>query len=349
MGLRPVLVVVGPTAVGKSGYVHTWAKGLCERGLPCEIINADSLSFYTGMDIGTAKPSRQMRAELPYHLIDCSSPDHVLNAGDFVKRVEAILNQKPGVQFVVVGGSHFYVQALVRGMWDVKPVSSEITERVDAMTSEELQEAVLQLDPAFAVNFADQYRVKRALGLMLSEGKPYSQIQEKRPLNPRFRLLGLVRTKHDLANRVQVRTEAMLGLDAPDAGLCQPEAFTESLLDRQAGGIIEETQRLIATYGWDLRPLYSVGYKQVVAFLQQIKAEGLENGKMLQTRRLELAGQINFATQRLIKSQLTWLRGWERIHVLRLLNLTELEERLDVGGPRLQEVFNEHAQKLLQA
>jgi tRNA dimethylallyltransferase len=277
-------VLVGATAAGKSSFAHQYAY---ENGL--QIINADSLSFYQGMDIGTAKPSLAERKEVVYHLIDCARADQPMSAGSFVKEVNRILKEQKRV--LIVGGSHFYIQALTYGMWDAPEVSLDVKNQVRSLPFSEVKEKVLFLDPQIDISVTDEYRFRRALEMMLSTSLSLTQIKNAHPycFDERFCLIGIFRDEADLHVRIQKRTRQML-----------------------EQGLILEVQMLLGQYPEDLRSFQSIGYKQVMAYLKQQHPKGRKPVLTLE----DLEQEISLATRQLVKSQQDWLKKWQRQGVL---------------------------------
>ena len=210
------------------------------RGSSCkicpEIISADSMQVYRGMDIGTAKPSFEERARIPHHLIDIRNPDEQFNAGEFVRLAEeaCIEIASRGALPVVSGGTGFYLKNLVLGLSETPPSDAEIR---SALREELVKQGIVPLieelvkaDPVSAgrIHINDEYRIIRALEVYRLTGKPLSSFSspwnytgEKKtavvaPDSPFlfrgefcFRLVGLQRTRDDLYRRINERSSAM--------------------------------------------------------------------------------------------------------------------------------------------
>ena len=247
----PLCGVFGPTAVGKTQLSFY----LSER-LSASILNCDSISMYKGLDIGAAKPVREIsQAGHPLFLFDAWEPPYICTAGDFRKKALAVLKQQLSQRpCIMVGGSGFYIQALEKGMYPVKPVAESIKTEVRAFQQKKgpkaLYEWLKTLDPQYAKALppSDIYRVSRALCLILSEKKPLSRIRadfKEQTLPYPYIKVGLYLPRELLLKKVQERTEKMI-----------------------KGGLLEETKALIDK-GFKKWPiLNSVGYKEALSYLQ---------------------------------------------------------------------------------
>jgi tRNA dimethylallyltransferase len=277
-----LLFVVGPTASGKSDL----AIEIAERS-GFEILNCDSIQFFKGVDIGAAKPSSKDLARVPHHLVGHLELGAEYTAGDF--RRDALMRLKTsGKNFVAVGGSGFYIQALEKGMYEVPPVAPEIRSRLESEMTEQgshvLHLELLARDPESGakIDRNDRYRILRALELLRSEptGKTLSQMRAEfeaaKPAVP-FRLasrkIGLTLSREKLRERITRRTRSML-----------------------EAGLIEEVESLRAQGLGSWAPLMSVGYKETQSFL---------DGTLSRT---ELAPLIITSTMQLAKRQMTWFK-----------------------------------------
>ena len=170
-----VIIITGPTAVGKSSLGHRLGKNLGG-----EIINADSMQVYRGLDIGTAKPGPEERAEVPYHLIDIREPDQSFQAADFRNlALEAIsglaARQKP---IIVIGGTGLYLRVLQRGLSPCPEPKTEIRQKWADQAAGQgekfLWERLREKDPTAAgrIHFRDRVRLIRALEVLELTGRP---------------------------------------------------------------------------------------------------------------------------------------------------------------------------------
>jgi tRNA dimethylallyltransferase len=248
----PVLVLFGPTASGKTDVLLR----LFDRGLrAAEVVSADSMQVYRGMDIGTAKPSAQEREKLPHHLIDIRSPNEQFNAGDFVRLAnEAIADITwRGAFPVVCGGTGFYLKNLILGLPESPPADAEIRTALKSELHEKgaaaLMEELAAGDPVSAqrIHLNDTYRLLRALEVLRLSGRPLSsfEVSGQKPvlnfttedteflirkssflretpwlinsgMNCRFLVVGLARPREELYRRIDARCAAMFAQGLPD-------------------------------------------------------------------------------------------------------------------------------------
>jgi tRNA dimethylallyltransferase len=275
-----LLVLSGPTASGKTGAAVSLA-----RFFPLEIVNADSMQVYRGMDIGTAKPSHDVRREIPHHLVDVADPDEPYNAGRYVAEAErAILGVRSRGRFpLVVGGTGLYIRALLRGL-DPLPSDPRIRARLAGRWEENggkgLYGELMRLDPASAARIhpRDKVRVVRALEVAEIMGEPASTWRGSWSAGRnRYRVLFLVLmiSRAELYRRIDSRVDEM---------------FKE--------GLVEEVRGLLAKgYGRGLSSMGALGYRHVLSHL-------------LDDVSLEKAvGQMKQDTRRYAKRQITWLSG----------------------------------------
>jgi tRNA dimethylallyltransferase len=292
---RPIPVIIGPTAVGKTDLSLAIA-----RELNAEIIGGDSRQVYRFLDIGTAKPSAAQRQTVPHHLIDIVNPDEALNAARFAQLgwgcIQSIEGR--GKQPLVVGGSGLYIQALTDGLFAGPGANPHLRVALEAEAQahglQTLHDRLAAVDPTAArrIHRHDRVRIIRALEIYTLTGRPISQwqCQWQNPARRRaFVLIGLIRHRDDLRHRIASRTEAMLhmGLEAEVRGL------------------------LALGYPPTLPPLQSVGYGEVVAYL---------DGKWDLARAREL---IERNTWRLAKRQMTWFRHMSGMHWISLAEMSE--------------------------
>ncbi len=281
---EPILLfIVGPTASGKTALAIEIAKQL-----DAEIISADSVQFYDELRIGSARPTEEELSQVRHHLVGHVSVRDDYTAGDFARDALEIVNANPRKNFLVVGGSGFYIQAFEKGMYPIDRASDEIQERLEARVDEIGLDAVYHelvlRDPDTAKKIAiqDRYRIVRALEILETLPKEQTLSQLKFDFEQAAKLrfpgrlvetMGLRMERARLEPRVQHRTAAML-----------------------EAGFVEEVRDLKAN-GFELRPaLQSVGYKEVLQFL---------NGEFDQA---SLRSRIEQGTLKLAKKQRTWFQ-----------------------------------------
>lgn len=211
----PLLVIFGPTAVGKTAFIEE----LHSRLGSIEIINADSIQVYRRLDIGAAKPSAQLRALVPHHLIDILDPAEQFNAGRFVHRAEELIQQIRGRGNIPVlcGGTAYYLRSFITGLPDSPPGDPEIRRELKTEAERRglgvLLEELARVDPLTRSRLQDRdsYRILRALEVYRASGRPLSSFTN--PTEPRqdhaFLLVGLLRERSELYARIEQRVERM--------------------------------------------------------------------------------------------------------------------------------------------
>jgi tRNA dimethylallyltransferase len=281
--LPPVIVLLGPTAVGKTEL----SLGLCEY-FQGEIVGADSRQIYRQMDIGTAKPTLAERARVPHHLIDICDPDEPFSLADYQQRaydtIDAI--HQRGHLPVLVGGTALYIRAIVDGLRIPQaPPNPQVRETLETFLAVHGREALFQwlqrVDPATAavIDGQNPRRVLRALEIFLTTGQSKSVLEGAQPPPYRFLLIGLDRPRATLYARIDQRVDQMI-----------------------AQGLIEETQQLLtAGYRPPLPAITSLGYREIIAYL--------ENALPL----AQAVEKIKTETHRYVRHQYTWFRKMDAI------------------------------------
>ena len=282
-GLPPAILLMGPTASGKSDL----ALDIAQR-FPVEFISVDSAQVYRGMDLGTAKPTAAERAAVPHHLIDIIDPTESYSAAQF--RTDALrLMQEIGGRGrvpLLVGGTMLYFKALREGLSDLPQADAAVRAALEAEAGEKgwpsLHAELARIDPITAARLqpGDAQRIQRALEVFRLSGKPLSALQGARVADAaqyRFVPLALVPAERSLLHRrIELRFEAML-----------------------AAGLVEELAALRRKYALHagLPSMRCVGYRQAWEHL-----EGAYDRATLRERGI-------YATRQLAKRQLTWLRA----------------------------------------
>lgn len=247
---NPLLVIVGPTAVGKTKIAIALAEAL-----NAEIVSADSRYLYREMDIGTAKPSPAERARVPHHLIDVTTPDQPWTLTQFqTAALEAIdLIHTRGKLPLLVGGTGQYIRAITEG-WQVPPgdPSSELRAELEAELSQKgvaaLAARLTEVDPASAerVDLRNPRRVIRALEVALATGESFVAQRRKADAPYAVTMIGLTLPRPELYARIDARVEEML-----------------------RAGLVDEVKALVQQgYGWDLPAMSALGYKQIGQYLR---------------------------------------------------------------------------------
>jgi tRNA dimethylallyltransferase len=224
----PALILFGPTGSGKTALIEKLF--IRDRICPAEIISADSMQVYRGMDIGTAKPSPEERARLPHHLIDIRDPKEQFNAGEFVRLASEAIHAVAGrgTLPVVSGGTGFYLKNLIMGLPESPPSDAAIRlalrDELSAKGAQALMDELASCDPVSAgrIHINDTYRLLRALEVFRLTGKPLSSYspssgpkggEKKQPFQ--FLILGLKRDREDLYSRINARCSAMFKAGLP--------------------------------------------------------------------------------------------------------------------------------------
>ncbi len=217
----PLVILFGPTAVGKTELVERLAKSFPKL----EIVNADSMQVYRYLDIGTAKPPQALRRAVPHHLIDIVDPDVQFDAGQFVRRAEQAVAQirARGGLPVLCGGTAYYLRSFICGLAQAPAsepsIRRQLKEELARRGLGALLEELGRVDPVTraAVAEADAYRVLRALEVYRTAGRPLSSFAN--PDRPRldysFLTLGLARERPELYRRIDARVEGMFAAGLP--------------------------------------------------------------------------------------------------------------------------------------
>jgi len=220
-----VLVVFGPTASGKTDLLlRLFGQG---RSPKAEVVSADSMQVYRGMDIGTAKPFPEERLHLPHHLIDIRNPDEQFTAGDFVRLAREAIDDitRRGNIPIVSGGTGFYLRNLVLGLPEAPPSDQAIRDTLKAELHEKgsaaLMEELARFDPVSAgkIHLNDEYRLLRALEVQRLCGRPLSSFSMSAgDSTPKydFRIIGISRPREELYQRINARCAAMFSRGLPD-------------------------------------------------------------------------------------------------------------------------------------
>lgn len=275
-------VLTGPTAVGKTELALRWAEEA-----DAEILSCDSLLFYRGMDIGTAKPTQADRERVPHHLIDVAEPDEPWNIQRYLDEAVAVVEaiHRRGKRVLVTGGSGFYLKSFFAPVIDAVEVPPEVgaeVARLEEKGGEVLAATLLAADPRAGetVDLKNPRRVKAALERCLASGKPLRQLHEEMQrrsfpfAGARRRVCLLTRERDELHGRIVVRVDQML-----------------------AAGLVEEVRRLFARgLERNSSAASAIGYRETIRHLRGELSEA------------DLREEIVQNTKRLVKKQLTWFR-----------------------------------------
>jgi tRNA dimethylallyltransferase len=283
--LRPAIAVVGPTAVGKTEI----SLRLAQR-LEGEIISADSRLFYRKMDIGTAKPNRVELERVTHHLIDVANPDEIWNLAGYQKAAvqEIARIQERGHLPILVGGTGQYVWSVIED-WIIPAQAPDLGLRqalehwASEIGPQELYNRLSTLDPEAAAHIeaGNVRRTIRALEVIFRTGKRFSEQRLKGASPFQWLIIGLIRSREELYQRVDERIEAMI-----------------------AQGFIDEVRELLARgYSAELPTLSAIGYREIGAYLRG--EISLADAVMLMKR----------LTRQFVRRQANWFKADDpRIH-----------------------------------
>ncbi|MBI5076641.1 MAG: tRNA (adenosine(37)-N6)-dimethylallyltransferase MiaA [Nitrospirae bacterium] len=279
--MKKVIVLLGPTGVGKTG-----ASILLAKELNTEIISADSMQIYRHMDIGTAKPSEAERANIRHHMIDVVEPSEAYSAGRYISDVVPIIEGifQTGKTPIIVGGTGLYIKAMTRGIFNGPSSDLELRERLLAREEEEkgsLYAHLSEIDPETAgrTERNNIRRIIRAIEVCLKSGSSLSSLQKDltRPLPYDFIKIGITRAREELYQMIDARVDAMF-----------------------KSGLIDEV-RSIMQMNPDRTPLQAIGYKEIAKYLN--REIDLSEAERLMKRN----------SRRYAKRQFTWFRQEEGI------------------------------------
>ena len=299
----PLLCLAGPTASGKSAI----ARAIAERW-PIEIINVDSATIYRGMDIGTAKPDQEERANVRHHLLDILDPAESYSAAAFRSDTLRCVNEIRARNHIplLAGGTMLYFKALREGLDDLPSADRAIRKQLEDRAADvgwpELHHELSRIDPATAARLApnDSQRIQRALEIWMITGKPMSSLLGKAntaaPPVPTTTLSLEPSDRSVLHQRIADRFDQMLEL-----------------------GLVDEVRRLMARKDLHLGlpSIRCVGYRQIWSML----AGDCDQG--------QARDQAIFASRQLAKRQITWLRSLPEREVFDSLSSETVDRVID--------------------
>lgn len=293
--MNKVIIILGPTGVGKTGCSLLLAKKL-----KTEIISADSMLVYTGMDIGTAKPSKKELAAVPHHLINILSPKESFSAGLFKEMASLMIDDLHGRNKVplIAGGTGLYIQSLTKGLFEGP--SADLSLREELKKEEEkhgpgyLYDLLIKVDAetAGSIEPNDSRRIIRALEVSLKEKKKISHIRSSstRPLPYDFIKIGLTRDRQELYRNIEERVDMMM-----------------------EKGLLKEVEALLKM-GPGKTAMQAIGYKELGLYL---------NGGVDMTESVRL---IKKRTKMYAKRQYTWFNREPDINWVDISGINEAEE-----------------------
>ncbi len=313
---KPVIVLVGPTAIGKSRIAIEVAKAL-----GTEILTADSRQVFRGMDIGTDKPTLMERQGIPHQLIDLVEPDQHFTVGDYRQHATTAIDKvhKQGQIPLIAGGTGLYIRALLHGLWEGPPANWEFRKHLSLQVQEKgsayVHQQLSRVDPVLAqhVHPNDYVKIQRGLEVYQALGIPLSEVHRTHSFQEtpyQSLVIGLTMDREHLYRRIESRVE--LEIDK---------------------GLIQETERLLDQgFPRSLSSMTSLGYRQIAGFLA---------GEYSYDEAICL---LKRDTRHFAKRQLTWFRREPTTQWLQVEQeeaATHVSERilhyLDTFVARLQE------------
>ncbi len=296
--MNKVIVILGPTGVGKTGYSL-----LLAQRLKTEIISADSMQVYTHMDIGTAKPTSEELAAVTHHLINILSPAESFSAGLFKEMATMIMNNlhKRKLVPVIAGGTGLYIKSLTEGLFKGPSADRSLREKLKREEEQHgpgyLYDRLIKIDPetAGSIEPNDRRRIIRALEVSLKEKKKISHIRSSstKPLNYEFIKIGLTRDRKELYSIIDKRVDSMM-----------------------EKGLLKEVEML-----FEMNPgktaMQALGYKELGLYL---------NGEVDMTEAVRL---IKKRTRMFAKRQYTWFNRERDINWVDISGINEAEEVYD--------------------
>jgi tRNA dimethylallyltransferase len=302
-----VIIILGPTGVGKSGVAILLAKAL-----NTEIISADSMQIYRHMDIGTAKPTDGGRILVKHHMIDIVNPWESYSTGRYIDTVVPVIEKLHSKRKIpiVVGGTGLYIKAMTRGIFIGPTADWTLREHLLSMEEEEKgylyqllkdldQEALQRISPN------DTRRIVRAIEVCLKSASSMSEMQRRmtNPLPYEFIKIGLLRDRKELYRMIEQRVDGMIS-----KGLIEEVKKVISLIkDRWKQGNGETGKKRIADL--PLPSMQAIGYKEISLYL---------DGEITLEEAVRL---IKRGSKRYAKRQFTWFRKEEDIHWLDITSI----------------------------
>lgn len=266
-----IIAVVGPTASGKTAFAVNLA-----HQINGEIVSADSRLVYKGFDIGTAKPTLKEREGIPHYMIDIAEPETDYSAGLYLKDAEKIIKDilLRGKVPIIAGGTGLYLNILLMN-YDLPKVEPDYDLREKLKKTDNLYEILSSLDPqtALEIDPNDRKKLIRAIEIVKLTGKPLSKSRGRKEPEYDVEWLGLNYPREELYDRINRRVDLMM-----------------------ENGLVEETEKLLEKHGRINNILYTIGYQEMVSYLDGILTLD------------EAVDKLKQNTRRYAKRQLTWFR-----------------------------------------
>ncbi len=313
---KPVIILLGPTGVGKTGVAILLAKVL-----NTEIISADSMQIYRYMDIGTAKPSKKELKEVKHHLIDILSPHESFSAGMFKNMATEIIDvlHRKGKIPIVVGGTGLYIKTLTKGLfegpgadWELR---DELSKKEKNFGKGYLYQYLKEIDSASAnkINPNDTRRIIRALEVSLKGRKTISEFQNllTAPQDYNFIKIGLLRDRKELYAIIERRVDSMVNEGLVD----EVKRVLKMIENREQINLRRQTSD-VRLKNSSLPSIQALGYKEMLLYL---------NGSLTMEDAVRL---LKKRTKMYAKRQLTWFKKEPDINWVDITGVTDAEEML---------------------
>ncbi|MGL4868174.1 MAG: tRNA (adenosine(37)-N6)-dimethylallyltransferase MiaA [Cetobacterium sp.] len=288
------IVIAGPTGVGKTELSIKLA-----QILKAEIISADSAQVYNGMDIGTAKITKEEMQNVEHHMIDILEPIKKYSVGDYQRKVNEILNKNENKNMLIVGGTGLYIDSVIRGLSDLPESDEKIREKLMQEDGERLFEILKEVDPesAESIHPNNKRRVERAVEVFYQTGEKFSILSKRNIKSNNFKFLkiGLERDRKYLYERIDMRVDLMM-----------------------KNGLLEEVKYLYQKYGDILKKINIIGYTEIISYLNNEITMG-------EAKDLIKKNSRNYA-----KRQFTWFKNDQEYVWYDLDILTQDEIILDI-------------------
>jgi tRNA dimethylallyltransferase len=292
------IVIIGPTASGKTSLAHSIADDLKKQNILSELVNLDAFQIYKNMTAGTAKPSSEEIKKYKYHCIDIISPEESLDANTFANKVTKACKEiyEKGSIPICVGGSGLYLRAFLHGLDDLPPRDEKIRSEIRTLAEEKgwpyCHDLLKEVDPVRAseLHQNDKTRIERALEIYKILGKPMSSLRSK---------------TNSLGEQETLFPCFLIQMEPNDVFLKERIKERVPILFQQ--GWLEEINQLYHVYGDALNRFNSmkaIGYDEILAYLLNIKKQDFSESTSISI--LSLQDRISTLTWQYAKRQLTW-------------------------------------------
>ena len=287
--MNSAIVIAGPTGVGKTKISIDLASEL-----NAEIISSDSAQVYRGLNIGTAKITKEEMQGMKHHLIDIVEPMSKYSVGNFEKDVNKILNQNPEKNFLLVGGTGLYLNSVTNGLSILPEADKKTREYLTTLDNQSLLELAFKYDEEATkeIHPNNRIRLERVVEVFLLTGQKFSELSKKNIKNNNFKFLkiALERDRENLYDRINKRVDIM---------------FTQ--------GLVDEVKKLYEIYGEKLYKLNIIGYNEIIDYINGIISLDEANYR------------IKLNSRHYAKRQFTWFKADNEYQWFNLDRISEQE------------------------